>query len=338
MYTEKRYAQIEKELLAIVFAGKRFHQYIFGRPVTVQSDHKPLEAIIRKPLNKAPAQLQGMLLQLQKYDLIITYTPGKHIYLSIYGRHTVTSHGEQRWWQCEQEPLWWESCLRHGGHGCNEWGDTQPAADSILLAVCEKHLNSWPARRHSLDKSLHSSWPMRQNISVQNDIVMIGDKIIIPQSYRKVILEKLHQAYQGVQRTKAKAKKVLYWPGITCAIEMTVEKCMLCQQCQPQQQKEPLITHEVPELPWMKAVADIFQLKGQSYLLLVDYLTKYPKALNLPDLTAQTVIQKMETFVCARHGIPKELASNHVPFASYEMRSLAASWKFKLTHSSPGYP
>lgn len=81
---------------------------------------------------------------------------------------------------------------------------------------------------------------------------------------------------------------------------------MQCQQFQPQQQKEPLITHEVPELPWMKVGADIFQLKGQSYLLLLDYLTKYHEVLNLPDVTAQTVIQKMKS-VFARHGIPREL-------------------------------
>lgn len=136
---------------------------------------------------------------------------------------------------------------------------------------------------------------MRHNISIQNDIVMVVDKIITPQSFRKVILEKLHLAHKGVQRTKAKAKKkVLYWFGITRDIEMTVEKCMQRQQCQPQQQKEPLITHEVPELQWMKVGAGTFQLKGQSYLLLVDYLTKYPKVLNLPDSRAQTVIKKIK--------------------------------------------
>ena len=62
--------------------AKRFHEYVFGRPVIVQSDHKPLEAIVRKPLNKAPAGLQGMLLQLQRYDLYITYTPDKHMYIA----------------------------------------------------------------------------------------------------------------------------------------------------------------------------------------------------------------------------------------------------------------
>uniref|UniRef100_A0A3P8RSC1 Integrase catalytic domain-containing protein n=1 Tax=Amphiprion percula TaxID=161767 RepID=A0A3P8RSC1_AMPPE len=42
--------------------------------------------------------------------------------------------------------------------------------------------------------------------------------------------------------------------------------------------------------------------------------------------------------VFARHGIPKEIASDHVPFASYEMKSFAASWEIKLTFSSPGFP
>lgn len=55
---------------------------------------------------------------------------------------------------------------------------------------------------------------MKDNISTENYIVMVGDKIIIPESFRSVILEKLHLAHQGVQRTKAKARKVLYWPGM----------------------------------------------------------------------------------------------------------------------------
>lgn len=93
--TEKRYAKIEKELLAIVFAAKRFHQYVFGRPVTVQSDHKPLEAIVPKRLCKVPARLQGLLLQLQSYDLNITYTPGKHVHIAdALSRATARSDGD----------------------------------------------------------------------------------------------------------------------------------------------------------------------------------------------------------------------------------------------------
>jgi len=54
---EANYAQIEKELLAVVFACSKFHQYIYGFPSKVQSDHKPLEAIMLKPLYKVSSQL-----------------------------------------------------------------------------------------------------------------------------------------------------------------------------------------------------------------------------------------------------------------------------------------
>ena len=63
--TETRYANIERELLAIVFACQRFNTYVLERPFTVEFDHKPLEMIHQKSLASAPPRLQRMLLQLQ---------------------------------------------------------------------------------------------------------------------------------------------------------------------------------------------------------------------------------------------------------------------------------
>jgi hypothetical protein len=60
--TETNYAQIEKELLAIVFAMEKFHHYTFARHVLVQSDYKPLETIIPGLLWKSPKRLQAMKL------------------------------------------------------------------------------------------------------------------------------------------------------------------------------------------------------------------------------------------------------------------------------------
>ena len=69
--TETRYANIERELLAIVFACQRFNTYMLGRQFTVESDHKPLEVIHQKSLVIAPPRIQHILLQLQRYDLTI---------------------------------------------------------------------------------------------------------------------------------------------------------------------------------------------------------------------------------------------------------------------------
>ena len=79
--TETRYAQIEKEMLAILFSLEKFHQYTFGRHTNVESDHKPLEAILDKPLSAAPRRLQGMMLRIQDYDITVRYKKGKEMYL-----------------------------------------------------------------------------------------------------------------------------------------------------------------------------------------------------------------------------------------------------------------
>ena len=80
--TEIGYAQIEKEMLGILFGAKRFHEYIYGRRVTVESDAKPLSSIAKKPLSSAPLRLQRILLQLQRYDLDIKHVSGRDIPLA----------------------------------------------------------------------------------------------------------------------------------------------------------------------------------------------------------------------------------------------------------------
>ena len=77
--TEQRYANIERELLAVVFGCERFRTYLYGCKFQAESDHKPLEMISAKNLIAAPRRLQRMLLRLQEYDLSIIYRPGKEM-------------------------------------------------------------------------------------------------------------------------------------------------------------------------------------------------------------------------------------------------------------------
>ena len=81
--TETRYAQIEKELLAIVWATNKFDQYILGRDIVhIESDHQPLKAIFAKPIHKSPKRLQRVLMALQNYTLDIQYKKGSLMWIS----------------------------------------------------------------------------------------------------------------------------------------------------------------------------------------------------------------------------------------------------------------
>ena len=79
---ETRYAQIEKELLAVVFGLERFENLTYGQHVTVLSDHKPLEAILNKPICSSPPRLQRMLIRLHKFNITLKYKEGKHMFIS----------------------------------------------------------------------------------------------------------------------------------------------------------------------------------------------------------------------------------------------------------------
>ena len=71
--------KLKKKLLAVVFALERFDHYKFGRKVTVENDHKPLQSIMLKPIASAPKRLQRMLLRLQRYSFDLVYVPGSRL-------------------------------------------------------------------------------------------------------------------------------------------------------------------------------------------------------------------------------------------------------------------
>lgn len=85
-YTEcqKRWAPIEKELFAICASLEKYHQFVYGRKIVVQTDHKPLIAIVNKDINKISARLQRMVLKLLKYDLDVQYVPGPKMFIADY--------------------------------------------------------------------------------------------------------------------------------------------------------------------------------------------------------------------------------------------------------------
>lgn len=70
---QKNYPQIEKEATAIRYGCKKFHEYVYGKKLTIETDQKPLEIIFKKPLHMAPARLQRILFDVTQYHPVIEY-------------------------------------------------------------------------------------------------------------------------------------------------------------------------------------------------------------------------------------------------------------------------
>ena len=91
---EANYSNIERELLAVLFACEKLHTYTFGRKTTVHTDHKALQNILLKPISLAPARLQRMLLRLSQYDIQVVYVGSKSVLADTLSR--VVEQGSAR--------------------------------------------------------------------------------------------------------------------------------------------------------------------------------------------------------------------------------------------------
>lgn len=326
---EKNYAQIEKELLAITFGLKKFHNYTYGRQVTVVTDHKPLVSITNKPLVKAPKRLQSLLLKIQDYDISLIYKTGSQLVVSD---------------SLSRAPL----PETENDYTCNNLMDTpfkpsrldeikastvlDPTLNQLKLVI----LQGWPDLREEVPPSTLPYFPYRDELTVQDGIILRGDRVVIPTSLRRDMLLRVHAGHHGINSCLRRARELIFWPGMSQEIRAYVESCDTCATFSHRQPEQPLKTHEVPARPWQKVGTDIFTLKGRSYLVTVDYFSSFIELDYLLDLNSVTVIHKLKHHF-ARHGIPEVLISdNGTQFTSGEFIKFTKEWCFRHERITPG--
>lgn len=226
--TEENYAQIEKELYAVLFGCKRFHQYLYGRQVVVESDHKPLESIMRKPLAAAPPRLQQMILQLQRYDIIITHKPGKQIPVADTLSRKPIECSESS--LSEGMDLQIHTVVSSAPVSDNKMAEIRAAtAKDEQLSVLKWVITSgWPELHKKCPPAISAYWNHRDEISETNGILLKGEKIIVPHSLRAEMLSHIHTGHLGIEKCKQRARDVLFWPGMGKQIEALVESCNIC--------------------------------------------------------------------------------------------------------------
>ena len=148
------------------------------------------------------------------------------------------------------------------------------------------------------------------------------------------MLQLIHKSHFGIEKSKARARKLLYWPKMNADIKRIIGDCELRIKFQNKQQREPLLSHEMFNKRYFKVGMDVLTLQNKDYLVIVDYYSKYPELLPLHDKTARTVVDQRKS-VFSRHGIPVEVVSDNTPFPSVEFLTFAKAWGIKTTTSSP---
>ena len=269
--TEQRYANIERELLACVFGAERFHTYIYGSKFKIESDHRPLDMISKKNLTVAPPRLQRMLLRLQKYDYDIVYKPGKEMILpdslSRLPKQTKDQEIDLKLAVC---------FVQFSTQKLNELREAT-VRDEQLNSLMNYIVKGFPEKGRDLPFAIRNYWSMRDQLSIEDGVILKGNQVVIPEKLRRYYLDKIHESHQGITRTQQRAKSCVYWPGIYQDIDSLVSTCKDCQENQRSQTKESLdpIVSDIPNIPWHTLGTDFFQFENNEYLIVADYFSKY---------------------------------------------------------------
>jgi hypothetical protein len=338
--TETRYAQIEKELLAIVFACEKFHQYVYGNHVTVLSDHRPLETILKKPLANAPRRLQGMAMRLQKYDVTIEYLKGKLMYLAdTLSRAYLPTSTETG----PQDGIEEVNMMQYLPISKDRLAAIKTATenDYACRALKEVILEGWPESKQDMAPEVTPYFAYRDEMTVIDGIILRGERVVIPRDMRKTMKEKIHSSHLGITGCFRRARECLYWPNMAADIKDYISSCAICREVETKNSKETLMSHDIPDRPWSKVGTDLFSLRGkkgsrEDYLITVDYFSNFFEVDRLYDTTAKSVISKLKQHF-ARYGLPEVVVSDNGPqYACEEFASFARKWDFEHRPSSPG--
>ena len=333
--TERNYSQMEKECLAIVFSTERFHQYTFGRQTTVHSDHKPLQAIMRKPLSKAPKRLQAMMLRLMHYDLEVVYKKGTDLHIAdmlsrahaqpdpdlktCFGNINAISH------------------LRVSKKTATALKEAT-SQDEVMKLLKEVIIHGWPEKKDDVPVQIAPYFSYRDELTVHNGLIMKGERIVIPKAERRRIKESIHASHLGQGSALRRARECVYWPGMTDEIRQMIETCETCNTYQAVQQKQTLqTTLPEAEYPWQKVGVDLFSIKGKDFLVTVCYTSGFWEIDKMNSTRSSAVIDKLKCHF-ARFGIPDQLVSDNGPqFACDEFAKFTESWDIEHFTSSPGH-
>ena len=341
--TEKNYSQIEREALALIYGVRKFHQYLWGRDFTLQTDHKPLTTIFGKKKGIPPTtagRLQRWALLLMGYSFSIEYKN-----TAVFGNADGLS----------RLPTGPDLCFDKQNHGDinvielvhEEKLDDLPvkasdiatatSKDPVLKQVKHFVLKGWP--RQAPNQALVPYFRRRNDLTIQNGCIICGIRIVIPSVFQSKLLHILHETHPGKVRMKALARSYMWWPKLDGQIENMSDICKTCAEMAKDPAKTSHHKWEFPERPWQRLHIDFAgPFLNYMWFIMVDAHSKWPIVIPTKDTSAENTVEMMlDTF--ATHGLCEQIVSdNGSQFTSEVFQKFCKERGIQHTLTAPYHP
>ena len=206
--TEQRYAQVEKEALAITWSCERFLQYLLGLPFEIETDHKPLVSLLGyKPIDELPLRIQRFRMRMMKYTYTIFNVPGKNLVMAdVLSRAPAQQQtADDDEWNSEVDAyvLAIFNSLPATDKRIQQIQASQEK-DPTCILLKKYCLEGWPSSsKQKLKGEIRKYLQTASELSICEGLILRNySRIVIPKALQKEILQKLHRGHQGINKCK----------------------------------------------------------------------------------------------------------------------------------------
>ncbi|UYV60291.1 K02A2.6-like, partial [Cordylochernes scorpioides] len=331
---ERKYSQVEREGLAIVFAVNKLKNYLFGRKFTIYTDHKPLITIFGDKTNLPPLianRLHRWALTLSNYSFEIKYKKGKDNIIPDF---------------LSRFPEFQEDNLEYNDGN----GEILLLNTSIIDHVLVAHEVQLDRTLFKLYKIIETGeLPSSPNddlipylkriddFTILQECIFLENRMVIPKSLHERVLQILHESHAGTNKMKMMARSSIWWPGMDSSIEIITKNCRTCLS---NESLPPQRTDSWPKYagPWRRVHMDYFNFKNKLFLLAVDSFSSWVEASEVPSTSAYFCINFMRNCI-ARYGFPQVVVSdNGPPFFSSDFGDFWSKNGISHVTSPPYHP
>lgn len=298
---EEGYSQTVLEALAIHWSIQRLHKFLFNVKFKIATDHSALQFIFSpdKSLAKnSTAMVQRWALSLSAYNYEIEHRSGKSIpHADFLSRYSKMSPPEETSDALLLQPLpvSRQDLLKESKHYFSD----------IVKAV----KSGWITKTN---RKFPEFYKHREEISLSPDgILFLNDRIVIPPTLRKPILDDLHSCHLGIEKMKSLARQSVWWPELNSDIARISKNC---NRCHLQVKSKPSMWSPWPLTcePWQRIHADYCGPFLQKYyaLIIIDSFSKWPEVFLTTNADAEFSMQAFRK-VFSREGVPLTLVTDN---------------------------
>lgn len=341
--TEKRYAQTQREALAVVWAAEHFWYFLVGRRFTIRTDAQGIHFIFkrdRSDTKRVMSRADGWALRLSAYDFDIEYVKGK---FNIADSPSRLAGGDDEPYEEGKAPC-------EIGAISSILDESNPELDNITLKDI-REATSNDKELQAVLKALESEeWTdeigaykkIKESLATQNGILVKDGRVVIPVALRQKALTVAHEGHPGMSAMKSILRARTWWPGMNKSIEQTVEQCKGCKVTGRRGKPAPMSRTILPESAWEALAIDFngpYARYGGIYIfVVVDVYSRYVCA-SIVKATSYEAVRTVFEQLFNRFGYPARIKSdNGPPFNGEQYKEYCIRHGIEAQFSTPLCP